>query len=105
VILQKISFAEGTQMPKVLEELKDRRTVLAWMHKQGIADFQHVCEVINMYYKDKPQVMEWMKKGLNPFKENVWPEKHPAEKKGKKEQKKSKQKSGKKEETKDRRQE
>jgi flagellar protein FlaI len=92
VLLQKISFAEGVQLNKMISELKDRKAVLSWMHKKGIADFQHVCEVINLYYKDKPAVMEWLKEDQNPFAKSIAkllkpskkPPKPPKEKKGKK---------------------
>jgi flagellar protein FlaI len=67
VLLQKVSFAEGVQLQKMVSELKERKAVLSWMQKKGIADFQHVCEVINLYYKDKPAVMDWLKKDANPF--------------------------------------
>ena len=71
ILLQKISFAEGVQLPKVLSELKDRKSVLSWMHRNSIKDFEHVCDVINLYYKDKPAVMSWVKKGENPFSKGV----------------------------------
>jgi flagellar protein FlaI len=71
VLLQKISFAEGVQLSKVLSELKDRKSVLSWMHRNSIKDFEHVCDVINLYYKDKPTVMSWVKKGENPFSKGV----------------------------------
>jgi hypothetical protein len=67
VLLQKISFAEGVQLQKIISELKDRKAVLSWMHKNSITDYEHVCDVINLYYKDKPSVMAWLKKGSNPF--------------------------------------
>ncbi|MCJ7816443.1 MAG: type II/IV secretion system ATPase subunit, partial [Candidatus Aenigmarchaeota archaeon] len=71
VLLQKISFAEGVQLSKVLSELKDRKSVLSWMHRNSIKDFEHVCDVINLYYKDKPTVMSWVKKGENPFSKGI----------------------------------
>ena len=71
VLLQKVSFAEGVQLQKMISELKDRKAVLSWMHKKGIADFQQACEVINLYYKDKPAVMEWLRKDENPFAKSI----------------------------------
>jgi flagellar protein FlaI len=67
VLLQKVSFAEGVQLQKMISELKERKAVLSWMQTKGIADFQHVCEVINLYYKNKPAVMDWLRKNANPF--------------------------------------
>jgi flagellar protein FlaI len=67
VLLQKISFAEGVQLQKILSELNERKAVLSWMHRNGITDYEKVCDVINLYYKDKPSVMAWVKKGGNPF--------------------------------------
>ncbi|MCX6814103.1 MAG: type II/IV secretion system ATPase subunit [Candidatus Aenigmarchaeota archaeon] len=67
ILLQKISFADGVQLQKTISELKDRKSVLFWMHRNNIKDFENVCDVINLYYKDKPTVMSWVKKGDNPF--------------------------------------
>ncbi len=71
ILLQKISFGEGVQLQKIISELNDRKAVLFWMHKNSIKDFEQVCNVINLYYKDKPAVMSWVKKGENPFSKSL----------------------------------
>jgi flagellar protein FlaI len=90
ILLQKISFAEGVQLQKTLSEVNDRKSVLSWMHKAGITDYEHVCDVINLYYKDKPSVMSWVKKGANPFsKESAAPKGPKPAKAGKEKPKKA----------------
>ncbi|HJW97343.1 MAG TPA: ATPase, T2SS/T4P/T4SS family [archaeon] len=87
VLLQKISFSEGVDLNRTISEFRDRKAVLSWMRKRKIADFTGVCDVINMYYKDKPLVMSWLKKDENPFSkkgpENPVPKEIPAEEKKK----------------------
>jgi flagellar protein FlaI len=74
ILLQKISFEEGVQPQKIMSELTDRKAVMAWMQKNSIVHFEHVCDVINMYYKEKSIVMSWVKNNHNPFsKEHVFP--------------------------------
>jgi flagellar protein FlaI len=66
-LLQKISFAEGIQLQKTISEINDRKAVLFWMLRNRIMDFMQVCDLINLYYKDKPAVMSMIKKEENPF--------------------------------------
>jgi flagellar protein FlaI len=73
ILLQKISFAEGVQLHKTISELNDRKAVLSWMRRARIMDFSHVCDMINLYYKDKPAVMSMVKKGENPFSKGSLP--------------------------------
>ncbi|MEM7815734.1 MAG: type II/IV secretion system ATPase subunit [Candidatus Aenigmatarchaeota archaeon] len=90
VLIQKISFEEGVPLQKMVSELRDRKSVLLWMQRQNIVQFEDVCYVINLYYKDKPAVMSWVRKNTNPFKKEVLPEKPKASEKRKVRQKESK---------------
>ncbi len=73
-LIQKMAFQDGVQNQKVLSELNDRKSVMLWMQKNDISHFENVCYVINLFYKDKPSVMSWVKSNKNPFaKEKVFP--------------------------------
>jgi flagellar protein FlaI len=66
-VLQKISFEEGATMQRTIAELNDRKAVLSWMLRQNIMHYEHVCDVINLYYKEKSRVMGWVKGNQSPF--------------------------------------
>lgn len=65
-ILRKISFQEGIPYQKMMDELESRKRVLEWMKKHKIFQFDEVCRLINLYYKDKGAVMGWVDKDLSP---------------------------------------
>lgn len=65
-ILRKISFQEGIPYQQLMNELESRKKVLDWMKKHNIFQFDEVCRLINLYYKDKKTVMGWVEKDLSP---------------------------------------
>lgn len=65
-LLRKISFELGIPYQEIVEEVGRRKRFLEWMGKNGIADFKEVCELINLYYKDKDTVMVWVEKDIRP---------------------------------------
>lgn len=65
-LLQRIGFQEGISSLKIKEELERRKIILAWMQRKEITDFNKVCEVINLYYKDPARVIEWVRKNKVP---------------------------------------
>ncbi|RLJ10324.1 MAG: secretion system protein E [Candidatus Aenigmatarchaeota archaeon] len=67
-LLQRISFQEGMPITDIMRELEDRKKVLQWMVRNNISQFEHVCKIINLYYKDKKEVMKMVEKNKNPFK-------------------------------------
>jgi len=69
-LLRKISFQEGIAYQKLIQELENRKRVLEWMKKHKIFQFDEVCKLINLYYKDKETVLEWVNKDLSPHTPN-----------------------------------
>jgi len=65
-LLQRISFEEGISLQEIMHELKQRREVLRWMQRHNIVQYEEVCDIINLYYKDKKTVMKWVEKDSPP---------------------------------------
>jgi flagellar protein FlaI len=68
LLLRKISFEKGLSYNKILQEIEDRKKVIEWMKKFDVIQFDEVCGLINLYYKDKGVIMEWVEKDLSPYK-------------------------------------
>lgn len=65
-LLRRISFQEGITYQKLMQELEDRKRVLEWMRKHKIFQFDEVCRLINLYYKDRETLMGWVDKDISP---------------------------------------
>jgi flagellar protein FlaI len=65
-ILRKISFETGIPYNKILKELEDRKKVLEWMVKYNVTQFDDVYSFINMYYREKPKLMKWVRNDTPP---------------------------------------
>lgn len=65
-LLRKISFQEGMTYQKLMQELENRERVLEWMRKHKIFQFDDVCRLINLYYKDRETLMGWVDKDISP---------------------------------------
>jgi flagellar protein FlaI len=66
-VLRRISFEKGIPYPKIMEELGKRERILRWMQKHEIVQYDEVCQLINLYYKDEKTIMEWVEKDLRPY--------------------------------------
>ncbi len=78
-VLRRISFEKGIPYPKILRELEKRERILEWMQKNEVTRFDEVSKLINLYYKEEDTIMEWVTKGLPPYKtkskkevESIW---------------------------------
>ncbi len=78
-ILRRISFERGLSYPSILKELDKRKRVLEWMQRHDVVQFDEVCGLINLYYKDQKTIMDWVRKNLPPYKtktkeavEKIW---------------------------------
>jgi hypothetical protein len=65
-LIRRISFEKGISYEKLEQELEDRTKILRWMMSYNIKEFEEVGEMINLYYKDRDTVMEWVKKNSLP---------------------------------------
>jgi len=78
-VLKRISFEKGIPYTNILLELKKMEKVLIWMQKHNIVQFDEVSKLINLYYKDQSTLMDWVNRGLAPYKtktkkevERIW---------------------------------
>ena len=67
-VLRRVSFERGLSYPDILKELDRRKRVLEWMQRHDVVQFDEVCSMINLYYKDQKTIMGWVKKNLPPYK-------------------------------------
>ncbi len=65
-LLRRISFQEGVSYQEIMKELDDRKRMLEWMRRHKIFQFDEVCRLINLYYKEKDTVMKWVVRDLSP---------------------------------------
>ncbi len=66
-LLRKLSFEQGFAYGLITEELQKRKQVLEWMQNHSIVHYKDVCRIINLYYKDKETVMDWVRHNKTPF--------------------------------------
>lgn len=66
-LLRNIAFQEGFGYARITQELDERKSILNWMIEHDIRDFSEVCRLVNMYYKDKSVLMDWVRKNKHPF--------------------------------------
>lgn len=68
LLLRKISFERGIPYEHIMAELNKRKKILAWMQKFSVVQFEEVCSLINLYYKDPAVLMEWVEGNVPPYK-------------------------------------
>lgn len=62
LMLGKIAEAEGTTLPELNLEIRQRAKVLEWMKTMGFKNYKQFSKVMNQYYTDPDVVMEWIEK-------------------------------------------
>jgi len=70
-LLRRISFETGTPHNKIMEELEVRAKVIEWVQKYNIVQYDEFCKIINMYYRDKNTLLDWVEKNVPPYKTKV----------------------------------
>lgn len=63
IILEKLSAEYGKSIKEIENEIEDRNKVLKWLSKNKINRFDEVAKYISMYYKNKDEVLNLLKKG------------------------------------------
>jgi hypothetical protein len=48
------------------EELKNRTDFILWMQKNDIREYEAVNKMIQLYYRDKEEILNWMYSGRLP---------------------------------------
>ena len=67
-LLRRLSFETGIPHNKIMEELVDRAKVINWTQTHNVVQYDEFCKIINMYYKEKETLMEWVNKNIPPYK-------------------------------------
>ncbi len=67
-LLRRLSFETGIPHNKIMEELADRSKVIKWTQTHNVVQYDEFCKIINMYYKEKETLMEWVNKNIPPYK-------------------------------------
>ena len=67
-ILRRVSFERGISYQGIIKELEKRKKVLEWMQKHEIIQYDDVCGLIDMYYKNEETVMKWVNEDIEPQK-------------------------------------
>lgn len=67
-LLKKMAFDKGITYDEMINELRTRTKILKWMKKFGMANFDEVGKLINLYYKEPSIIMEWVEKDIPPYK-------------------------------------
>jgi flagellar protein FlaI len=62
-LFDKIRDTFGVSKEKLNEELADRTEYLLWMQKNNIRDYQAVTKMIQLYYRNKDEVLQKMGRG------------------------------------------
>lgn len=65
-LLRRISIHKGIPYPKIVRELDNRKRILEWMQNYNIRDYEEVCKLINLYYKEPSTVMKWVESNIPP---------------------------------------
>jgi len=66
-LLRKISFEKGLNIQKLTEDLENRKKILLWMQRHDVTKYDHVTELISMYYREPENIMEWVRKDIPPY--------------------------------------
>jgi flagellar protein FlaI len=65
-ILRRLSFETGIPFSQIEADLNDRKKVIEWMVKHNITQYDEFCEIINLFYKDRATVMDWVNRDIPP---------------------------------------
>ncbi|MEM7822734.1 MAG: type II/IV secretion system ATPase subunit [Candidatus Aenigmatarchaeota archaeon] len=65
-ILRRLSFETGISFQKIIDEIENRKKVLEWAARKKISQYDQFCSIVNLYYRDKDTVLDWVKKDIKP---------------------------------------
>jgi flagellar protein FlaI len=65
-LFDRIKDTYGVSKDSLNEELKHRTDFILWMQKNDIREYEAVNKMIQLYYRDKEEILNWMYSGLLP---------------------------------------
>ena len=67
VLLRRIGSKMGVSYESLLLDLKEKENIINWLLEKKVAKFEDVANMVNLYYKDKNTLMEWVNKKMEPY--------------------------------------
>ncbi|MBI4176803.1 MAG: type II/IV secretion system ATPase subunit [Candidatus Aenigmarchaeota archaeon] len=67
VLLRRIGSKMGVSYESLMADLQEKEKVLRWLFEKKLGKFEDVANMINLYYKDKKTLMEWVGSKMEPY--------------------------------------
>ncbi len=67
VLLRRIGSKMGVSYESLLVDLKEKESVINWLLEKKVSKFEDVANMVNLYYRDKHALMEWVDKKMEPY--------------------------------------
>lgn len=67
VLLRRIAANLGVSYESIVEDMEEKETITNWMLQKKITKFEDVANVINLYYKDRHTLMDWVSSNMEPY--------------------------------------
>ncbi|MBN2043251.1 MAG: type II/IV secretion system ATPase subunit [Candidatus Aenigmarchaeota archaeon] len=67
-LLKKISFERGMSGEEMKNDMEKRIKIIKWMIKNNVTEFNDVCRLVNLYYKEPETLMKWVYNDIPPYK-------------------------------------
>ncbi len=67
VLIGRLAAKLGIPQDTLTKDMVEKGRVVAWMVEKKVAKFEDVSNMINLYYRDKPTLMDWVNKNMVPY--------------------------------------
>ncbi|MFH0890291.1 MAG: type II/IV secretion system ATPase subunit [Candidatus Aenigmatarchaeota archaeon] len=67
VLLRRLGTKLGVTFETLEKDVKERERVINWMIAKKVNKFEDVSNMINLYYRDRPTLMDWIEKNMEPY--------------------------------------
>ncbi len=67
ILIGRLAAKLGIPQDTLLKDMAEKERVVSWMVEKKVAKFEDVSNMINLYYRDKPTLMEWVGKKMDPY--------------------------------------
>ncbi|MBI4168115.1 MAG: type II/IV secretion system ATPase subunit [Candidatus Aenigmarchaeota archaeon] len=67
VLLRRIGSKMGVSYESLIADLKQKENVISWLLEKKVSKFEDVANMVNLYYKDRHALMDWVDKKMEPY--------------------------------------
>ncbi|MBI3412574.1 MAG: type II/IV secretion system ATPase subunit [Candidatus Aenigmarchaeota archaeon] len=67
ILLHKIAAKMGITLESLIKGKEEKEKVLDWMLQRKVTKFEDVANMVNLYYKDRQTLMDWVEKNIEPY--------------------------------------